>query len=126
MDYAEANKVYAQFEAKADVIEIGQSLKNISNGYGSGKCFSCRHGWIMRVARQNEPIVRCQMGGGDFGSPMIVPHDVTECSKYDRKGELDIMTLIQMHNPVDLSKPDKVVGFSKKDDDDASTETGNV
>ena len=119
MNEKEAYALHSQIETKADMVELGQSLKNLSNGYGIGKCFSCSHSWVMRTKRQNEPIVRCR---GVYEQELIVPHDIEECSRYDRKGELDIMTLIKMHNPVDLSKPDKVMGFSQ----DEGTETVSV
>ncbi len=107
MDHEQVHKIHDQIEASVDTIEIGQGLKNLSNGYGAGKCFSCTSGWIIRIARKNEPIVRCRAADPD----VVVPHDIIECNRYDRKGELDIWTLIKMHNPVDLSKPEAVMGF---------------
>ena len=121
MNEKEAYALHSQIETKADMVELGQSLKNLSNGYGIGKCFSCSHSWVMRTRRQNEPIVRCNEV---YNQPLIVPHDIEECSRYDKKGELDIMTLIKMHNPVDVSKPDKVAGFSKEQSE--STEANKL
>ena len=120
MDEKEVYKIHDQIEGRVDAIHVGRSLSQLSSGDGIGKCFSCSHAWIMRAARENNPTVRC---GAVYETPFVMPHDVAECNRYSKKGEVDIWTLIKMHNPVDLSKPEKVVGFSK---DDESTETPSV
>jgi hypothetical protein len=115
LDEDAVNKLSDELDLKVKEINVGKKYAGITNDTSVGKCFSCERSWIIRIARQNDPIVRC---AGD-----VVPHDIIECSKYERKGEVNIWDLIKMHNPVDLSKPEKVVGFSK---DDESTETPSV
>ena len=111
MEEKEVYKIHDQIEGQVGAIHVGQSLSQLLNGYGVGKCFSCSHSWIVRTSRENSPVVRC---GAVYDLPLVMDHDVVECNRYSKKGEVDIWTLIKMHNPVDLSKPDKVVGFANE------------
>ena len=108
MDTQKVHEIHDEIETKLNAIQIGRSVSQLAFDDGIGKCFSCEKAWIIRVKRQNDPIVRCNSG---YEEPLIVPHDITDCTRYARKGEVDIWTLIKMHNPVDLSKPDAVMGF---------------
>jgi len=107
LDDDAAYKLSEEIDVKVKEINVWKKYVGITNDKAVGKCFSCERSWIIRIARQNDPIIRC----GDNE----MPHDIIECSKYKRSGELGIWDLIRTHNPVDLSKPDKVVGFSNED-----------
>ena len=120
MDDSEVSKIHDQIEGKLDAIRTGRSLSQLAFATGIGKCFSCERAWIMRTKRHNDPIVRCN---AEYNDPVIVPHDITDSTRYARKGEVDIWTLIKMHNPVDLSKPDAVMGFKTNEQ---SPETSSV
>jgi hypothetical protein len=116
MDENEVYKIHESIEGQVRSIEVGRSVSSLSNGEGFGKCFSCARAWIIRTSRENDARIQCQVG------EVTMSHDVVECNRYQKKGEVDIWDLIKMHNPVDLSKPDKVMGFSKHDDKGAETD----
>ena len=106
LDEDAAYKLSEEIDVKVREINVGKKYSGMTNDRAVGKCFSCERSWIIRTVRHNDSIIRC----GEY----VMPHDVTECNKYKRSGELDIWDLIRTHNPVDLSKPDKVVGFSNE------------
>lgn len=112
MDDKEALEIHSEIEdavSKINAVERRLSTFNLE-GVG-GKCFSCERAWIYRTARRNDPVVMCR---ATYSDPLLMPHDITECSAYSKRGEVDIFELIKMHNPVDLSKPDKVMGFKRE------------
>lgn len=104
----EADKIESEIGPQVSMLS-----SRIKNGTplssGAGKCWSCESAWIIQIARKNETIIRCST----YGNDMIVPHDIIRCNRYRASGELGIWDLIKMHNPVDLSKPDKVMGFKE-------------
>ena len=104
IDEDAAYKLSEELDVKVKEINVGKKYAGMTHDVTVGKCFSCERSWIIRIARQNDPIIRC---GDD-----VMPHDIIECSKYKRSGEVEIWDLIRMHNPVDVSKPDKVAGFT--------------
>jgi len=112
MDDKEAHKIHSEIEDAASKVDAGGRRLSTFNLEGEGgKCFSCERAWIYRTARRNDPVVMCRAA---FNDPLLMPHDITECSVYSKRGEVDIFELIKMHNPIDLSKSDKVMGFKRE------------
>ena len=110
----DVSKIESEIEPNVSVISSRIKMGTpISTGIG--KCWSCESAWIIQIARKNETIVRCT----NFGNDQVVPHDIVRCNRYRASGELGIWDLIKMHNPVDLSKPDKVMGFKEPEKKEA-------
>ena len=108
----EKDKIYDSVKSSVEIINIGSSVYSNRFHQGLGKCFTCDNARIMKTSRSNDHIIRC---GEIYRGSDVVPHDIVECSSYQKKGEVSIWELIKMYNIVDLSKPDKVVGFSNED-----------
>ena len=102
-------QVYGSVAHKAGLIHLGKGLRDRTFHQGTGKCFSCEHSFVYRVARRNDPIVQCN----ESYTHAVMPHDITDCSRYQQRGELSVMDLIKLYSVVDLGVSDKVMGFKQ-------------
>jgi hypothetical protein len=105
--------IYSEIEVKADDLKRRASEAFRNRDY-SGKCFSCSKAFITRVSRDNDPRIVCTAGYPE----RMVPLDVVECNRFERNGELEMWDLIKMHRIIDLSNPDKVMGFKPTEGSD--------
>lgn len=75
-----------------------------------GICRNCTYSQIYRTGAMNDAIVLC-----GYGNEKRVPVNVIECNKFSQLGELSIWQLTQLCLDIDISKPDKNVGFRKEE-----------
>lgn len=113
----EKDKLYESVKSNLEIINIGKSVYDSRFSQGQGKCFTCENALVMKTSRSNDHLIRCDV---IYRGSNMVPHDVTECSGYRKKGEIGIWELIKMYNIVDLSKPDAVMGFKANEDPETS------
>ena len=67
----------------------------------TGLCRTCSRGWIWKRQYEEYPAVECLVS---YEHPRRMPLDVTECTEYDRRGDLSLRELGEIAVLIDVRK----------------------